>query len=214
MGIVQEASGLFSGSPFSPTLPGPSSASNTVIVVIAGNTTVTTPGSWTLRTSQVNFMGHYLFERAGFALSSVAITAAAGIGTWYIAEVNGAYDTSLSANNTAAATTYVTPNIAPATGLRTLVASLGSTIGSAAARTISGWTNGFIEEADVSQATSDAPMQGVASLGVTGNGVTTFNTTGTYSASSDGRSAIIASYVDGGAAAPAPRFEMLMAPII
>lgn len=212
MGIVQDASGTFTGTTFTATLPGASSASNRVIVLVAANTTVTTPASWTLRTSQVNFLGHYLYERAGFSLTSVVFTNSAGQGTWYVAEMDGAYDTSLSANDQTVGTTYFTPNLVPTTGAKTLVASLGSTATTgSAARTLSGWTNSFVENADVCQATADAPMQGAASRSATGNGVTTFSTTGTYSASNTGRSAIIASYVDGsggGASAIPPSLIM------
>jgi hypothetical protein len=192
--IVQQASGTWSGTSVTPTLPGASSASNLVVLIIAGNTTVTTPGSWNLRTSQVNQMGHYLYDRAGFSLTSVAVTTASGQGTWWIAEISGGvYDTSTSANSTSGSGTYVTPSLTPASGTRILIASLGST--STVARTISGWTNSFVEQADVCQASADFPMQGVAVLdSVAANGSTAYSTTATYSLTSPGRSAIIASY--------------------
>lgn len=198
MAIVQEASGTFNGATFTATLPGAVSSSNTVAVIVAGNTTVTTPGSWTLRTSQVNQMGHYLYDRTGTTSLSQAFACATGQGTWYAVELSGAYDTSTSANDTTGNTVYATPTLTPTAGARTLLASLGSLFSSA--RTVSGWTNSFVEEADVCQASADFPMQGVASLSVTANGSTGYSTTATYSATSTGRSAIIASYTDTAAA--------------
>lgn len=207
MGIVQQASGTFSGTSFTPTLPGASSASNGILLIVAGNTTVTTPTNWTLRTSQVNFMGHYAYTRDGVSLTSVSVSNASGQGTWWIAEIaGGTYDTSTSANSSSANTTYATPNLTPTAGTREVVASIGSTqSGGNGARTISGWTNSFLEQADLCQASVDFPMQGVATLDdITANGSTSYSTTGTYSLSSAGRSAIIVSYVTaaGGGGSP------------
>lgn len=205
MTIIQQASGTFTASGFSATLPGASSASNCVVLIIAGNTTITTPASWTARQSNVNEMGHYLYDRAGASLTSVTVTSAAGQGTWWIAEIgSGAHDISSSANNIAQTTTYTTPSLTPTAGTRIVIASLASLTGFATVRTISGWTNSFVEQADVCQASADYPMQGVATLDdFTANGSTAYSTTGTYSASSS-RSAIIASYVTGsGGGAPA-----------
>src|SRR5437868_5875590 len=198
MGILQQASGTFTASGFAPTLPATSSSANCVVLIIAGNTTITTPTNWTLRTSQVNQMGHYLFDRQGVALQSVTVTSAAGQGTWCIAEIaRGSFQTggALSQNAATNATTYSTNSLTPTAGTRTIIASLGSTQ-TGTVRTLSGWTNSFVEVADVCQPTADYPMQGVAVLdNLTANGSTAYSTTGTYSTSSGGRSAIIASYV-------------------
>jgi hypothetical protein len=197
VGIVQQASGLWTGTSFTPTLPVASSAANGILIIVAGNTTVTTPTNWTLRTSQVNTMGHYAFTRDGVALTSVAMTSAAGQGTWYIAEIaGGVYQTSTSQNANTNSTTYSTLTMTPTAGTRELFASIGSTVTGGAARTVSGWTNSFVEQADLCQATVDGPMQGVASLdNVAANGSTAYTTTATYSAQSTGRSAIAVSYV-------------------
>ena len=58
--IVQQASGTFDGSSFTPTLAATSSTSNLIVLIVTGNTIVTTPSGFTLRTSQVNYMGQYL----------------------------------------------------------------------------------------------------------------------------------------------------------
>lgn len=211
MAIVQQNSGTFtnaSAGTFTASLPGQSSASNCVALVVAANTTITTPASWTARTQQVNIMGHYLVDRTATALTSVVVSVAAGQGTWWIAEIaSGTYDIAASANaGSGLNTTYSTPALTPTAGTRLVFASLGSTVTGGAARTVSGWTNGFVEQADVCQATVDGPMQGVALLAdFTAGGVTSYSTTTTYSTSSNGRSAIIASYATAaGAVATAP----------
>lgn len=198
MSIVQQNSGVFNGTSFTVTLPAPSVATNVVVVIVAGNTTVTTPAGWTLRSSQVNFMGHYLYDRAGGS-ASYAFTNSAGQGTWWIAEIyKGVFDTAPTGQNaTSANTTYNTQSITPGAGTRLVVASLASVATGGAARTISGWTNSFVEQVDLCQTTgaTDAPMQGVAVLdNLAANGSTAQTTTATYSASSTGRSALIASY--------------------
>lgn len=206
MGLIQQNSGTFTGSSFTATLPGATATSNTVYVIVAGNTIINTPASWTLRTSQVNQMGHYLYSRTGVALSSIAFTNSAGQGTWWAFEVNGAYDTSTSANNAADATTYATPSLTPTAGTRSILASIGSLHVSSSVRTVSGWTNSFIEQIDLCQASADYPMQGGALLAdITANGSTAYNTTATYSMGSIGKSAIIlssASTAGGGGPTP------------
>lgn len=218
MGIIQQNTGVFDGTSFTASLASASSASNGVVLIIAGNTTITTPASWTLRTSQVNFMGHYMFDRAGASLTSVAVTNSAGQGTWWMAEIaSGTHDISTSANNSASGTTYNTPNLTPTAGTREVLASIASTAFTAnQARTVSGWTNSFVEQADLCQTltATDEPMQGVASLdNITTDGVTVYSTTTTYSANSVGRSALIGAYVTStGGAAPAPPRYPTMAP--
>ena len=196
MGIIQSGSGTSSGSSFTVALPAASQPSSRVVVIVAGNTIVNTPSGWTLRTSQVNEMGHYLFDRAGGG-SSWTFTNSAGQITWVAVEVaNGAYDKSASANNPGGSLVYATPAIAPAPGTVT-VASIGST-STAGVRTVDSWTNGFVEVADLCYSGADYPMQGVAQA--TGGA----STQATYSLSSGGRSAIIASYVTADDPEPEP----------
>jgi hypothetical protein len=213
MPIVQQASGSFTNATsatITPTLPGASSASNCVVVIIAANTVMTLPASWTSRTQQVNNMGHYMIDRAGVSLTSVAITMAAGQGTWWIGEIaSGVFDIASGANDITVATSYTTPTLTPTAGTRIVLTSISSLTSSSLPRTVSGWTNSFVEQADVCQQSADYPMQGVAALdGITANGSTGYSTTTTYSGSSDSRSALIAAYATsaaGGAVVPNPR---------
>src|SRR5678815_270051 len=159
MSISQQASGTWTGTSFTATLPAASSASNRVVVIVAANTTVTTPSGFTLRTSQVNFMGHYLYDRAGGS-ASYAFSTAAGQGTWWIAEIpGGVYDTSSSQNQSTGNTSYNTTSLVPASGTKMLIASIGSVISSATVRTVSNWNpSTFVEQADVCYVGADYPM--------------------------------------------------------
>lgn len=193
--LAQQNTGTWSGTSVTVTLPSTPASTSCLILFVAGNTTLSTPSGWTLRESQVNYMGHYCYTRTGTTQSSWTVSTAAGQGTWWLGEVtNAAYDASASANATAFDTTYTTPLIVPTTGTRMLLASIGS-LSSTGVRTASGWTNSFNEVADICQATADNPMQGVATRTVTSNGSASYSTAATLSATSNGRSAIICSLV-------------------
>ena len=195
-GIRQQASGTWSGTTMAVALPGASTGTSIIALIVAGNTAVATPAGWTLRQSRVNEMGHYLFTRQGGGGTTWAIPTAAGAGTWYVAEIgNGTYDTGAVSDNINWSTTYATPNLTPTTGTRLLAASLASTNSDSNIRTISGWTNSFEEVADICSPTGDYPMQGIATRTIEANGSASYSTSGTYSLSSGSRSAIIASFV-------------------
>ena len=193
-GLVQQNSSIWTGTTMSVSLPSTTSPLSTIVLIIAGNTIVSTPSGWTLRESQVNMMGHYLFTRTG-GTNSWNITTNSGAGTWYAAEVGGGYETSLSDNDSGGDAWYTTPLLAPTVGNRLLVASIGSVSDEPyTVRTVSDWTNDFTGVADICNATADYPMQGVAARSVTTDGVTSYETTATYSINSTGRSAIITSF--------------------
>lgn len=196
MGIAQQNTGTFNGTSFTVSLPSASSASNLIFIIVSGNTIINTPANTTLRTSQVNWAGYYVYDRAGGA-SSWDFTCGAGLGTWYAAEIqSGAFQSALSQNDTSGSVQYATPILTPTAGTRTIFAGLGSLHDAGLARTISGWTNGFIEQGDVTTTGGDSPMQGVAVLdNLTASGSTPYDAAGTFSLSSIGRSSSISSYV-------------------
>ena len=82
MALSQSNTGTFGSTPFTVTLPAASNAANRVVLFVMGNTLITTPSGWTLRTSQINHMGHYLFDRAGDGGSSWSVSGSAGQGVW------------------------------------------------------------------------------------------------------------------------------------
>lgn len=186
--IVQEAFGQINGAAtFTITLPAASSASNRVVAIVIGNTTVTTPSGWTLDKSAVNNMGSYGYSRTG-GLASYVFVNAAGQLNWYAAEIDGpgTFDVGGAAETAGAATTLATPSITPTAGDRIIFAAVGASGGTIQTRTASGWTNGFIEHCDQCVAASDDPMGAVAALLQTANGSTAINTTATYSAAAMG----------------------------
>ena len=119
----------------------------------------------------------------------------------------GVYQLATGQNNAAVGTTYNTPAITPTAGTKILFASIGSqsaALGDNLVRTVSGWTNSFVEQIDICQQSVDYPMQGGAILpDFTADGVASYSTTATYSSSSGGRSALIGSYTTSGAVRPA-----------
>ena len=191
-GILQQNSGIWTGTTMSVSLLGSTAPTSTITLIVAGNTIVPTPAGWTLRESQVEEMGQYLFTRTG-GTNSWNITTNNGVGTWYAVEIGGAYDISASAHNTDGSHEYATPALTPTAGPRLLLASIAgaSPIG---VYTITDWTDSFTEMADLGNPTDDNPMQGVAVRTVTADGVTAYGTTATYSQSISTRSAIIASF--------------------
>lgn len=192
-GILQQNSGIWTGTAMSVSLPSATNATSTIALFVAGNTIVPTPAGWTLRESQVNWMGHYLFTVAG-GVNSWNITTNSGLGTWYVAEVGAAYEVSASAHDTNGSHLYTTPTLTPTAGPRLLLASVAS-LTTGIASTITDWTDNFTEVADVCNPTSDYPMQGVAVRDVSADGMTGYMTTATYSQSVGTRSAIIASFI-------------------
>lgn len=192
-GILQQNSGTWSGATMAVTLPASTSPSSTLALFVAGNTTLSTPAGWTLKESQVEDIGHYLFTCSGGS-NSWNITTNAGVGTWYVVELGGSvYDVSSSVHNTSGSYGYDTPVLTPTAGHRLLLASVSSA-STDGARTITSWTDTFLEVADICNLTAENPMQGVAVRDISADGVTGYMTAATYSQSVGTRSAIIAAF--------------------
>lgn len=197
--LMQQSFGIWDGTSMTVSLPSAPSTNSCLVLIIAGNTTVVTPSGWSLRDSQLNFMGHYLYTLTGFTASSWSVTTAAGNGTWWIGEVtNASYELSASANESSANSLYATPSITPGAGSRFLIASLSSATSTSSERTMSGWLSGFNEVADTCNPIADFPMQAIATKIVSADGLSSFNTGADYSLASAGRSAIICSLVIAG----------------
>lgn len=194
--LSQQNSGAWSGVGATVSLPAAAASSSCVVLIIAASGTITTPAGWSLRTSQVNWMGHYLFTVTGTTASSWSVSAASGtVGTWWIAELaNTTYDTSASSNDTGGAIMYTTPALVPTAGKRMMLTSVAGINPTGDGRSISSWTNSFTEIADLVYPTGDKPMQGVATRTVTTDGVASYGTTATYNDFLYGKSAIIASF--------------------
>jgi len=200
MGIVQQASGTSTGGGnFTLALPTASSAANLVVVSIVSDSVIATPSGWTLRASQVNNVGHYLWDRAGGSSSYTFNLATAGQIAWQITEIQGGvFDKAVSANNVANATSYAAPPITPAAGQKILLLSFG------AQKYFSGVPSAFTYSGSPTTdsfqtfAVTDNTTQGAAHLDIpSATGSTAYNFTATNGASSTqiaSWSAIVASY--------------------
>ena len=190
----QQQTGTWAGEGFTVTLPSAPAPTSTLVLIVAGNITFSPPPGWTLRESQVHHMGHYLFTCTGTTATSWSVTTANSAGTWWVAEVTHAsYDMAAGIFSPVEITTYETPALQPTAGSRMLIASIGSVLNSGP-RTISGWTNDFVEVADICQPSWDYPMQGVATRTVEASGTTSYSTAGTFSVQGS-PSAIICSLI-------------------
>lgn len=191
MPVAQQNSGTWNGTSAVITLPGASSAANLLVITINADVTMQTLAGWTLRTSQVNEAAHYMWTKQGDGASSWTFTADGSLpGSWNIEEItNGTYLTATGQNNIALATTYNTTTLTPTAGERRMLASIGG-LSSAGCRTVSGWTNSYVEQSDRCPAVNAFPMQGVATLEVTADGATGYSTTATYSATEGSRTAL------------------------
>ena len=108
------------------------------------------------------------------------------------------YDTSQGVFTNTSGGTYTTDPITPSVGERLLVAMLGASDDqNMSTFTVSGWTNSFtgVDSSGSGGGTGTNDLVGAAYRVVTGDGSTTFSTTGTYSDSgAQSRSALIISF--------------------
>lgn len=202
MPIVQQASGTATASgTFAVALPAASTTGNRVVVTIVSDNTIATPAGWTLRDSQVNFVGHYLWDRAADGSTSYNFTLpTTGQVDWWIAELpGGTFDVSSSANNTAQATSYAGPPLTPTAGRRVLIASFGNQNYFSTYADTYTWSGAWSSQAFQTFTAAPNTAQGVAIqdlASVTGSYTATASYTLAGSAAlCAGRSAIMASYV-------------------
>jgi hypothetical protein len=201
--ILQTNSGTFDGTAVAVSLATAPATTSKVVLFISANTTVTTTG-WTVRDSQVNFMGTYLLEQAGDGSTKTwSIPASAGQGMWFVCEIaNATYLTKTNNPSTldtgsTASTAIPFTAVTPTAGARVIIAVGRGIIGtSGSPATYSGWAGGFTEVADTGATTGDRPSSGVATLEVTADGTTAYTPGAAVvaSASQQARSSIIAVY--------------------
>ena len=203
------------------SLPGATTAGNTILIFAQGAGTITTPSGFVSRSPQVQSQGFYLFEKlvaSGDATDTPTLTmSGAYTATWQIAEYRNitAFDT--SSGNIASGTAngvWNTPVIVPASGNKRIVAFVGGSRSGVAGNTWtgtnpSGWINGFIgQQSDQtngapSPASQDALAGGFADYlaaaagGGFGTGASLINTSGASNPAS-----IIAAYTTTDVPAP------------
>lgn len=195
------------------SLPGATTAGNTILIFANGAGTITTPAGFVSRSQQVSNQGLYLFEKlvaSGNATDTPTLTMAGAYNAiWQIVEYPGVTAFGTSSGNTAGSTgsgVVATPSITPTAGKRLLVAFMGVTATVAtqafSAGDPQGWTNQFGGQQSTSRlgaaspAGNDSLVSGWAEQVVTASGSTAYSTAaGFFSSPANGFPAtIIASY--------------------
>jgi hypothetical protein len=187
-------------------------AGNSILLMISGAGTLTTPAGFTSRSPQVNLAGQYLFDKlvaSGNSTDTPTLTQGGTYNaTWQITEYSGisGFVTSNGANTGFGETPpNTTASITPTTGNRLIVAFAGL-LGSGISTTFTagdptGWTNSFTgEQSNYAPPTSGAGRDGFAagwaSRQVTTAGSTAYSTTFSWTSSGSAPAAtnIIAAY--------------------
>lgn len=198
--VVQSAQGEINGatSGFTVTLPGNTTIGNRVVVLIWGNTvTSATPAGWTEREANINFAGNYLYDRAADGGASWAFTNSAGHLAWEVYEIAaGAYVDSTASQATGTVTNLTTVSVTPTAGDRWLIAQIGGVSTSNVITSVASWTNSFIDDFDfgTTNGASESYGGGTATREVAADGVTTYDTNGTYNATCAASGSLIAAY--------------------
>jgi hypothetical protein len=226
MALVQSNTGSSAGvTNLTPSLPGATTAGNTILLMVSSAGTISTPSGFTSRSPQVNIQGCYFFEKlVASGNSTDTPTMAQGgtyNGTWIIAEYSGitAFRTSNGANSGFSANgSYSTGNVTPAAGATLLVAYVG--VSTANPDTLNAsdpqsFTNSFTKQASVyvppaAGSGRDGIAGGWATNQVTANGSTAYSSGASFTASTNSGAPhrIIAAYAHsaGGAATSRPIF--------
>lgn len=176
--ILQKNSGTSAASGnFTVSLPGATSGNSRVVIFMQGNTVITPPGGMTMRHSEVQFNGAYLFDTQGGSNSWVFSGAGAAQITWTAFEIpNGVYSTSLSSRGLSGGVTdYTLPSITPAAAAKVVVLAF---VGGSDPNhdIVYGWTNGFVGEQRQELPSGDWQLQEVALVQGTTAGATAYTT--------------------------------------
>lgn len=194
----------------------PATTGNLLIGIVgADDYAASPPSGFTQSTGcgQETFLGHYVWWKVSTG-GETAVTYTIGSASpscWITMEWSGLeaspYDISNGQFTATSSTSYTTPAIAPTTGERLLIASMGFSLNNTLT-SMASWLNSFTEVANADIATTlgsgTRDLIGAASRSVTGDGSTTFSSGATATASGTPQSRtgiIIAFKVSSGAAA-------------
>lgn len=196
---------------FNATLPVGTTTGRQLVIIVSADATVATPAGFTLDRSQVNNNGHYVFRKATASgeTSWTFTPSASASAAWWAGEISGLtstpLDVTISAGTASAVSSQSTGTTATTTQANALaIASVGTSNGvNAVIVTQSGWTNSFVEQADVFT-TKAAPTNvgvGVATKALSATGTQTSTATLSEPVAATG---IMVVYKESGAAAPLP----------
>jgi hypothetical protein len=199
---VQQNSGTANGvTTITPTLPGATTAGNSIVLMVSSAGTLSTPAGFTSRSPQVNLQGCYLFDKlvaSGNATDTPTMTQGGAYNaTWLIAEYSGitAFKTSNGNNSSFVGTgsPISGPSITPTAGNVLIVTYMAATAPNTSTTFFAGdpqsWTNSFTGEQSILRPGSagagrDSLAGGWATRQVAANGSTAYSTTAMFNSSS------------------------------
>lgn len=178
---------------------------NLLILTVVGDATASTPAGWSLATSQVQFVGIYIFYKVAGAGESSSITVTIGSSTnaSMVAMEYSGMATSTPLDQVAGTNNYngsavpsgTTATTAQADELLVAAVGLSGGGGSIDSTTFSSWSNSFTEQGSGfgnAGATTTHVRNGTADRIVSATGA--YSTTATISASTVSASAVIATF--------------------
>ena len=203
--LVQQATGTTtSGTTHTVTLPGGTTAGNTIVVAGAANNFVdfTAPAGWVMDVRQTNGSVVSRLVNVGAGVTSWTFTtSSAAVSAWYVAEVFGLDDDPLDAVATPSGTLASGGTLSATTpqtvGRSSMSFAFFSTALSASdTHSWAGWTNGFAEQTDI----GGAGLQGMAVAVSFASDVAPYSTTATLTSTAVSTSvaAILISYREAG----------------
>ena len=201
MAQVQRNSGTTNGvTTITPTLPGATTAGNSIVLMVSSAGTLSTPAGFTSRSPQVNMQGCYLFDKlvaSGNATDTPSLTQGGAYNaTWLIAEYSGitAFKTSNGNNSGFVSNGSISgASVTPTAGNVLLVAYMGLSNPNAAQTFAAGdpqsWTNSFTGEQSILRtgtagAGRDSMAAGWATRQVAANGSTAYSTAASFTSTS------------------------------
>lgn len=216
MAILDRNFGIFSAAtPITVTRSSGSFGTGTVLVVaLMTNAVWNTPAGWTQRTSNVNNMGLYSYDKAGAGESSLVFTPTlAASGVWYSWELSAGSTYLQSSASEGGTLSAVTTATMTGSGERHLLAMVGGA--GTASRSVTGFSDSFTNLAGGQAGGGDTPFSARADRNVSDVGSTGYNTTGTFNASSLITASMILSYINAaGDVAPPTQPDMPQATLI
>ena len=216
--LVQSAEGTSASSSVSPAFSGASTAGNLIVLGFAADDYNGTPDTGWTQSAEMEiqgFHGGYIWWRISTGETSFSYTIGSATNSaWVLAEFSGCddtdpYDISESQFTNTSGTTQATPTITPTTGERVLVAMVGGSLNSDLTGNYGAWTDSFTDIASGgSNGAGTNDCCGLAYRLVTGDGSTTFSTTGDYTGgtSCQSRSGLIISFKEAPAAEEGGRY--------
>ena len=204
--IVQSAEGTSTLATVTASFSTTPTNGNVIVLAFAADDYNGTPNTgWTQSTGmeQQTFHGGYIWWKiaSGGSNSFQYTIGSATNSSWVLLEISGLdatpYDVSQGQSASGSVGNYTTSSITPTAGSRFLVAALGSSNSSGdMSADLTGWTNSFthVRSSGPVSATGTRDNIGVATLAVTANGSTSYNTNASFPFTKQSHSGMIIAF--------------------